>query len=194
MFCDRPDPDLADLADEPCRRPCRGRRSAPRTPGWRGPRPAGGGRSGPSGSWSSAEQAARRCRWSRSGRRPAGTWPRRYGSSRPAPASRSVTPRTARTAGWSSHASLHARQHEHELQHGGHEERVGHAVGLDGVDHLGRVHLAQQHARHPGRHAGQRPAAAADVEQRHGDEVHRVGAAAPSRPGTSARRRRGCGW
>ena len=45
----------------------------------------------------------------------------------------------------------------------------------------GRVDLAEQHVVAPGYMPDQRPAAAADVEQRHRDQVHGVGSEAASR-------------
>lgn len=68
-----------------------------------------------------------------------------------------------------------ARHAEHRAQHGGHREQVRHPV-LDhrAQDRVG-VGLAQQHRVAARVEATERVAAAGDVEQRHGDQVHGVG-------------------
>ena len=66
-----------------------------------------------------------------------------------------------------------ARHGEHELQHRRHEERVGDALrsGIVSTERRPGRCRARSRSSQPVAHAGHRPAAAADVEQRHGHEV-----------------------
>ena len=65
-----------------------------------------------------------------------------------------------------------ARDHGEELEHGGHEERVGDAMPLQGGEDLLRHELADEDGVTTPAHADERPARAADVEERHAHEVH----------------------
>ena len=64
------------------------------------------------------------------------------------------------------------RDHGEELEHGGHEERVGDAMPLQGGEDLLRHELADENGVTTPAHADERPARAADVEERHAHEVH----------------------
>ena len=52
---------------------------------------------------------------------------------------------------------------------------MGHIAFFDDLAERGRIDLAHDHVLATGGEADARPSAAADVEQRHCDEVHRVG-------------------
>ncbi|MNX80410.1 hypothetical protein D3C86_1120700 [compost metagenome] len=55
---------------------------------------------------------------------------------------------------------------DERLQHGGHQQHVGHALALDGLQHLARIEGGGQHMRFAGDELHQRAADAAHVEQR----------------------------